>query len=58
MNTFIYIRQGLQRLPQMINISVNAPLSWRKMKGISSQVCKLSRWYSFQASLFVGYATC
>ena len=42
----------------MINVWVDAPSSWKIMEGISSQVCILSRQYSFQASLYVVSATC
>jgi len=52
MNTSICIRQSLQLLPQIVNVWVDAPLSQ-----ISSQVCKLSGWYSFKASPCVGYTT-
>jgi len=50
MDTSIYTRLSLQLLPQMVNVEVDAPLSQKTMEEISSQVCILSRRYSFQAS--------
>jgi len=49
MDTSIYTGPVLQLLPQTVNVRVNAPLSQKMMEGISSQVCILSRRYSFQA---------
>ena len=34
----------------LFNVWIYALLRWKMMKEISSQVCRLSRWYSFQAS--------
>jgi len=42
----------------MINVWVDALLSQKMMNNISSQVCRFSRWYSFQVFVCVGYATC
>jgi hypothetical protein len=58
MDTFIYTRLSLQLLSQIVNVWVNALLSQRTMKRISSQVHRLSEWYLFQASSCVMYATC
>jgi hypothetical protein len=58
MNTSIYTKQGLHLLTQIVNIWVDALLSRRMMKRISLEVCRFSGQYSFQASLYVGYATC
>jgi len=57
MNTSIYIGLGLQLLPQTVNVSIDAPSSW-KIERISSQVCILSGRYLFQASPCVMFATC
>ena len=57
MNTSIYIGLSLQLLPQTVNVSIDAPSSW-KMERISSQVCILSGRYFFQASPCVMFATC
>jgi len=48
MDTSIYTGLVLQLLPQTVNVRVDAPLSQKMMKGISSQVCILSRRYSFE----------
>jgi hypothetical protein len=58
MDTFIYIGLRLQLLPQMVYVWVDALLSQRTMEWISSEVCRLSRCYLFQASLYVVSATC
>jgi hypothetical protein len=58
MDTSIYIGLGLQLLPQTIDVWVDAILSRRMMEGISSQVCRLSRRYSFQTSPYVVFTTC
>jgi hypothetical protein len=58
LDTSIYIGLGLQHLPQTIDAWVDALLSLRIIKRISSQVCRLSEWYLFQASPFVVSATC
>jgi hypothetical protein len=50
MDTSIYIGLGLQILPQIVDVWVDALLSRRTIKIISFQVCRLSRRYSFQAS--------
>ena len=42
MDTSIYIGLGLQLLPQMVNVWVDASSSQNTMEGISSQVCILS----------------
>ena len=49
MDISICIGQGLQRLPQMINIWVDTPLSRRRIERILSQVHRLSGRYLFQA---------
>jgi hypothetical protein len=53
MDTFIYTGRGLQRLPQIVNVWIDAPLSRKMMKGISSQVCRLSERYSQMDTLHV-----
>jgi hypothetical protein len=58
MDTSIYIRLGLQILPQTVNVWVDAPFSQKTMEEISSQVCIFSGRYSFQASPCVVSATC
>jgi hypothetical protein len=50
MDTSIYNELSLQLLPHMVNVWVDAPSSQKTMEGISSQVCILSRRYSFKAS--------
>jgi hypothetical protein len=47
MDSSIYVGLGLQVLPQMVNVWINALSSWKIMKEISSQVCILSGQYSF-----------
>jgi hypothetical protein len=47
MNTSIYIVPGIQLLPQIVNIWVNALSSRKMLEGISSQVCIFSGRYSF-----------
>ena len=54
MDTSIYIGPVLQLLPHTVNVRVDAPLSQKMMEGISSQVCILSRRYSFQAFQLAG----
>ena len=49
MDTSICTGPVLQLLPQTVNVRVDAPLSQKMMEGLSSQVCILSRRYSFQA---------
>ena len=49
MDTSIGAGPVLQLLPQTVNVWVDASLSQKIMEGISSQVCILSQWYSFQA---------
>ena len=58
MDTSIYIGPHLQLLPQIVNVWVDALSSQKMMEGISSQVCILSRRYSFQAYPCVMSATC
>jgi hypothetical protein len=48
MDTSIYIELVLQLLPHMVNEWVDAPSSHKKIKGISSQFCILSRRYHFK----------
>ena len=50
MDTSIYNGLGLQCFPQMVNVCVDAPPSWKMMEKISSQVYILFGRYSFQAS--------
>jgi len=50
MDTSIYTGPGLQLLPHTVNVWVDALWSQKKMEEISSQVCILSRQYSFEGS--------
>jgi hypothetical protein len=50
MDTSIYTEKAHRLLPQMVNVWVDAQLSRRRMKGVSSQVYRLFRQYSFQIS--------
>ena len=58
MDTSIYTRLALQLLSHTVNIWIDAPLSQKTMKEISSQDCILSQPYSFQASQCDVSATC
>jgi hypothetical protein len=58
MDISIYIELDHQLLPQTVNVWVDALSIQKMMEGISSQVCILSRRYSFQASLCVVSVTC
>ena len=58
MDTSIYSGLVLQLLPHTVDAWVDASSSQKIMEGMSSQVCILSRRYSFQASQCDVSATC